>query len=57
MVGSIKRAQSLTGKVNTISGVFTLFRKRAIEQVGKWDIDMITEDIAISWKFHLANLH
>ncbi|MCI2764183.1 poly-beta-1,6 N-acetyl-D-glucosamine synthase IcaA [Staphylococcus lugdunensis] len=57
MVGSIKRAQSLTGKVNTISGVFTLFRKLAIEQVGKWDIDMITEDIAISWKFHLANLH
>ena len=57
MVGSIKRAQSLTGKINTISGVFTLFRKSAVEQVGKWDIDMITEDIAISWKFHLAGLH
>ncbi len=54
MVGSIKRAQSLTGKINTISGVFTLFRKSAVIQVGKWDIDMITEDIAISWKFHLA---
>ena len=57
MVGSIKRAQSLTGKINTISGVFTLFRKSAVEQVGKWDIDMITEDIAISWKFHLNGLH
>lgn len=57
MVGSIKRAQALTGKINTISGVFTLFRKSAVEQVGKWDIDMITEDIAISWKFHLAGLH
>lgn len=56
MVGSIKRAQSITGKINTISGVFTLFRKSAIEQVNKWDIDMITEDIAISWKFHLSNL-
>ncbi len=57
MVGSIKRTQALTGKINTISGVFTLFRKSAIEKVGKWDIDMITEDIAISWKFHLAGLH
>lgn len=56
MVGSIKRAQSITGKINTISGVFTLFRKSAIEQVNKWDIDMITEDIAISWKFHLSKL-
>ncbi|PHK48754.1 poly-beta-1,6 N-acetyl-D-glucosamine synthase IcaA [Staphylococcus edaphicus] len=56
MVGSIKRAQSITGKINTISGVFTLFRKSAIEQVNNWDIDMITEDIAISWKFHLSNL-
>ncbi|RZI02015.1 poly-beta-1,6 N-acetyl-D-glucosamine synthase, partial [Staphylococcus condimenti] len=53
MVGSIKRAQSIAGKINTISGVFTLFRKEAIQQVGGWDIDMITEDIAISWKFHL----
>lgn len=53
MVGSIKRAQSIAGKINTISGVFTLFRKEAIQQVGGWDIYMITEDIAISWKFHL----
>lgn len=53
MVGGIKRAQSVIGKINTISGVFTLFRKSAVEHVGKWDIDIITEDIAISWKFHL----
>lgn len=57
MVGSIKRAQSITGKINTISGVFTLFRKSAVIQVNKWDIDMITEDIAISWKFHLSKLN
>lgn len=53
MVGSIKRTQSIAGKINTISGVFTLFKKEAVEKVGKWDIDMITEDIAISWKFHI----
>ncbi|MDA6375394.1 poly-beta-1,6 N-acetyl-D-glucosamine synthase, partial [Escherichia coli] len=57
MVGSIKRAQSIMGKINTISGVFTLFRKSAIEAVGRWDIDMITEDIANSWKFHLHGYH
>lgn len=55
MVGSIKRSQSIAGKINTISGVFTLFKKSAVQAVGKWDTDMITEDIAISWKFHLNN--
>ncbi|EIS6447839.1 glycosyltransferase, partial [Staphylococcus pseudintermedius] len=49
--------QSIMGKINTISGVFTLFRKSTIEAVGRWDIDMITEDIAISWKFHLHGYH
>ncbi|MEP9852952.1 poly-beta-1,6 N-acetyl-D-glucosamine synthase IcaA [Staphylococcus aureus] len=57
MVGSIKRAQTIAGKINTISGVFTLFKKSAVEKVGGWDIDMITEDIAISWKFHLNDLY
>lgn len=56
IIGAIKRSQTISGKINTISGVFTLFRKSAIEKVGKWDTDMITEDIAISWKFHLNNL-
>ncbi|UTH14920.1 poly-beta-1,6 N-acetyl-D-glucosamine synthase [Macrococcus equipercicus] len=54
MIGSIKRAQTMNGYVNTISGVFTLFNKQALEDVGFWDIDMITEDIAVSWKFHTA---
>ena len=53
IIGSIKRAQTLNGYVNTISGVFTLFRKSALEAVGYWDDDMITEDIAVSWKFHM----
>lgn len=54
IIGSIKRSQTLAGAVNTISGVFTLFRKSALKDVGYWDTDMITEDIAISWKLHLA---
>lgn len=53
IIGGIKRAQSLAGAINTVSGVFTLFRKEALEDVGLFDTDMITEDIAMSWKLHL----
>ncbi|MFC6291651.1 poly-beta-1,6-N-acetyl-D-glucosamine synthase [Macrococcus epidermidis] len=57
MIGSIKRAQTMNGYINTISGVFTLFKREALEKVGYWDMDMITEDIAVSWKFHLHGYH
>ncbi len=49
IIGSIKRAQRIIGKINTVSGVIVAFRKNAVAQVGLWDTDMITEDIAISW--------
>ena len=54
IIGCIKRTQVMTGFVNTISGVFTLFNKKALKDVDYFDTDMITEDIAVSWKFHLA---
>ncbi|WP_323703741.1 poly-beta-1,6-N-acetyl-D-glucosamine synthase [Mammaliicoccus sp. Dog046] len=54
LIGSIKRAQTINGFVNTISGVFSLFNKKALEENDYWDTDMITEDIAVSWKFHLS---
>ncbi|MDS0524584.1 poly-beta-1,6-N-acetyl-D-glucosamine synthase [Clostridium sp. SHJSY1] len=50
IIGSIKRAQRTVGKVITVSGVIVAFRKKALVSVGLWDRDMITEDIAISWK-------
>lgn len=53
IIGCIKRSQSLAGAINIISGVFTLFKKSALKDVGYWDTDMITEDIAVSWKLHL----
>ena len=56
IIGSIKRAQLMNGFINTVSGVCTLYDKRAIETVGYFDTDMITEDIAVSWKMHLHNL-
>ena len=54
LIGCIKHSQSLAGAVNTISGVFTLFKKSALKEVDHWDTDMITEDITVSWKLHLS---
>ncbi|MBF0503820.1 MAG: poly-beta-1,6 N-acetyl-D-glucosamine synthase [Candidatus Omnitrophica bacterium] len=53
IVGMIKRAQRILGKVYTVSGVIAAFRKRALFSVGFWSTDMVTEDIDISWKLQL----
>ncbi|MDU4959570.1 MAG: poly-beta-1,6-N-acetyl-D-glucosamine synthase [Sporomusaceae bacterium] len=50
IIGMIKRTQRILGKVLTVSGVIAAFRKRALYEVGFWDIDMITDDINITWK-------
>lgn len=52
MIGSIKRAQRISGVMMTVSGVVASFRREALEDVGLWDCDMITEDIAVTWKLH-----
>ncbi len=53
IIGLIKRAQRIYGTVFTVSGVVAAFRKEALEQVGYWSPDMVTEDIDISWKLQL----
>jgi biofilm PGA synthesis N-glycosyltransferase PgaC len=55
IVGLIKRAQRVYGRIFTVSGVIAGFRKSALHQVGYWSNDMVTEDIDISWKLQLAN--
>lgn len=54
IIGLIKRAQRTYGRIFTVSGVIAGFRKTALEQVGFWSDDKITEDIDISWKLQLA---
>ncbi len=54
IIGMIKRAQRVLGKVFTVSGVVVAFRKKALLDVGFWSNNMITEDIDISWKLQLA---
>jgi len=53
IIGIIKRAQRIYGRVFTISGVIAAFRKTALHKTGYWSLDMITEDIDISWKLQL----
>ncbi|MGQ4879222.1 poly-beta-1,6-N-acetyl-D-glucosamine synthase [Billgrantia sp. LNSP4103-1] len=54
IIGLIKRAQRIYGMVFTISGVICAFRRSALEKIGGWSTDMITEDIDISWKLQLS---
>ena len=53
IVGLIKRAQQVYGKIFTVSGVIAGFRKSALHTVGYWSNDMVTEDIDISWRLQL----
>ena len=50
IVGMIKRAQRIYGRIFTVSGVVTAFRKQALHRVGYWSLNMVTEDIDISWQ-------
>lgn len=53
IIGLIKRAQRVYGRIFTASGVIVAFRKTALHEVGYWNNDMITEDIDISWRLQL----
>jgi biofilm PGA synthesis N-glycosyltransferase PgaC len=54
IVGMIKRAQHSFGRLFTVSGVITAFRRAAVHRVGYWSPDMLTEDIDITWKLQRA---
>ena len=49
IIGLIKRAQRIYGRIFTVSGVVAAFRRSALQKVGYWNLDMVTEDIDISW--------
>ncbi len=53
IIGMIKRAQRVLGKVFTVSGVVVGFRRAALLDVGFWSNNMVTEDMDISWKLQL----
>ena len=53
IIGLIKRAQRIYGRVFTVSGVVAAFRRSALERVGFWDLDKLTDDIDISWRLQM----
>ncbi len=55
IIGLIKRAQRVYGRVFTVSGVIAAFRKTALHDVGYWNIDMVTEDIDVSWRMQMRH--
>lgn len=54
IVGMIKRTQRLIGRVYTVSGVCSCFRRRAVHDVGYWSSDTVTEDVDVSWRLQMA---
>jgi biofilm PGA synthesis N-glycosyltransferase PgaC len=55
IIGLIKRAQRTYGRLFTVSGVCAMFRKSALEDVGFWSNETLTEDIDISWKLQIRH--
>lgn len=55
IIGLIKRAQRIYGHIFTVSGVIAAFRRRALHDCGYWDVNMITEDIDISWRLQMRH--
>lgn len=53
IIGMIKRAQRVYGRIFTVSGVISGFRRTALHRIGYWADDMVTEDIDISWRLQL----
>lgn len=53
IIGMIKRSQRAYGRLFTVSGVVSAFRKTALHRVGYWSDDMVTEDIDISWRLQM----
>lgn len=53
IIGLIKRAQRIYGRVFTVSGVVVALRKSALHRVNYWNLDIVTEDIDISWRLQL----
>ncbi len=54
LVGLIKRAQKVFyQQLFTASGVITAFRRSALQDVGYWSPNMLTEDMDITWKLQL----
>jgi biofilm PGA synthesis N-glycosyltransferase PgaC len=54
IVGLIKRAQTVYGRLFTVSGVICAFRKRALADAGWWAPGTLTDDVEVTWRIQIA---
>ena len=54
IIGLIRRAQTVYGRMFTVCGVICAFRKRALHEAGWWSSHTITDDIDVTWRVQLA---
>jgi poly-beta-1,6-N-acetyl-D-glucosamine synthase len=57
IIGLIRRATALRGRVGTVAGVLALFRRERVLEVGGFRAEMATEDIDLTWRLLLAGWH
>lgn len=53
IVSLLRRAQTVWGRVMTVSGICALYKKTALETIGLFVNDCATEDIATTWQLEL----
>ena len=53
IIGLIKRSQRIYGRIFTVSGVVAAFRRSALQRVGFWHSNTVTDDIDVSWRLQL----
>jgi poly-beta-1,6-N-acetyl-D-glucosamine synthase len=51
-ISTLRRGQAAWGRVNTISGIMTAFRRREILEIGGFSPIQPTEDIEMTWRLH-----
>ncbi|NOT17032.1 MAG: poly-beta-1,6 N-acetyl-D-glucosamine synthase [Sulfuriferula sp.] len=53
IIGLMKRAQRIYGRIFTVSGVIVGYRRSALHRIGYWSENMVTEDIDASWRLQM----
>lgn len=53
-ISLMRRAQVIWGRLMTMSGVISAFRRSALADVGVFDPSMSTEDIELSWRLQVS---
>ena len=54
IMGLIKRAQTMYGRLFTVSGVICAFRKSVVASVGWWSPRTLTDDVDITWRVQMS---